>query len=168
MRDYLTKNPYWRKHGVRIEPQLISNADVVVNNSTLYAEYGAQFNPHSYMVGQGCDTSLFNNELRQIEVPTDLKEIPKPIIGYVGYLSSRRLSIEIIEYMASERPNWSIVLVGPEDDQFKASSLHQIAQCAFPWKPRFIGAAQLHTGFRCGHEPAIDQRCHHWELPAQN
>jgi glycosyltransferase involved in cell wall biosynthesis len=131
MRDYLTKNPYWRKHGVRIEPQLISNADVVVNNSTLYAEYGAQFNPHSYMVGQGCDTSLFNNELRQIEVPTDLKEITKPIIGYVGYLSSRRLSIEIIEYMARERPNWSIVLVGPEDEQFKASSLHKLPNVYF-------------------------------------
>lgn len=131
MRDYLTKNPYWRKHGVRIEPQLIAMSDLVVNNSTLYSEYGAQFNPHSYMVGQGCDTSLFNNELRQIEVPDDLKEIPKPIIGYVGYLSSRRLSIEIIEFMASERPNWSIVLVGPEDDQFKASSLHQMPNVHF-------------------------------------
>ena len=131
MRDYLTKNPYWRKHGVRIEPQLIKNADLVVNNSTLYAEYGAQFNPHSYMVGQGCDTSLFNNELRQIELPGDLKEIPKPIIGYVGYLSSRRLSIEILEYLAHQRPNWSIVLVGPEDEQFKSSALHQLSNVYF-------------------------------------
>ena len=131
MRDYLTKNPYWRKHGVRIEPQLIAMCDLVVNNSTLYAEYGSQFNPHSYMVGQGCDTSLFNNELRKIDVPADLKEIAKPIIGYVGYLSSRRLSIEIIEYMAQQRPNWSIVLVGPEDDQFKASALHHMPNVHF-------------------------------------
>ena len=39
MRDYLTKNPYWKKHGVRLEPKLIKNADLVVNNSTLYAEH---------------------------------------------------------------------------------------------------------------------------------
>ena len=62
MRDYLTKNPYWRKHGLRLEPMLIKKADVVVNNSTLYTEYGKQFNKHSYMVGQGCDVSLFKDE----------------------------------------------------------------------------------------------------------
>jgi glycosyltransferase involved in cell wall biosynthesis len=131
MRDYLTKNPYWKIHGVRIEPQLIKIADLVVNNSILYAEYGAQFNPHSYMVGQGCDTALFNNELRTIEVPDDLKSIKRPILGYVGYLSSRRLSIEIIEYLAQARRDWSIVLVGPEDDQFKVSTLHQMSNVYF-------------------------------------
>ena len=95
MRDYLTKNPYWGKNGVRLEPKLIKSADCVVNNSTLYAEYGKQFTEHSYMVGQGCDTSLFNDEVREISIPEDLGGIPGPIIGYVGFLSSRRLSIEI-------------------------------------------------------------------------
>lgn len=125
MRDYLTKNPYWRKQGVRLEPKLIECADVVVNNSVLYAEYGSQFNKHSYMVGQGCDTSLFNDQKRDVVVADDLAAIQKPIIGYVGFLSSRRLDIELLVHMADERPNWSIVLVGPEDDAFKASSLHQ-------------------------------------------
>lgn len=131
MRDFLTKNPYWRKHGVRIEPQLIELADVVVNNSTLYAEYGTQFNHHSYMVGQGCDTSLFNDLEHEVKVASDLSEIPKPIIGYVGFLSSRRLDIELLEYMANQRPNWSIVLVGPEDDKFKASGLHKLENVFF-------------------------------------
>ena len=131
MRDYLTKNPYWKKHGVRLEPLLIKNADVVVNNSTLYTEYGAQFTKHSYMVGQGCDTSLFNNEERNIEVAEDLKDIPKPIIGYVGFLSSRRLSIDICVHLAEANQNWSIVFVGPEDEQFKNSRLHQLKNVYF-------------------------------------
>lgn len=131
MRDYLTKNPYWKKHGVRIEPKLIKEADVVVNNSTLYAEYGSQFTKHSYMVGQGCDTSLFNNEQRNIEVPDDLKGIAKPIIGYVGFLSSRRLSIEIVVHLAEQHKEWSIVLVGPEDEQFQISKLHQLDNVYF-------------------------------------
>lgn len=131
MRDYLTKNPYWRKHGVRIEPQLIGLADLVVNNSTLYAEYGKQFNQHSYMVGQGCDVSLFNDAERQVIVADDLSLIPKPILGYVGYLSSRRLDIKLLEYLSVQRPNWSIVLVGPEDDQFKSSKLHQLDNVYF-------------------------------------
>ncbi len=131
MRDYLTKNPYWRKNGVRLEPKLIQNADCVVNNSTLYTEYGKKFTAHSYMVGQGCDTSLFNDRSRKIGIPKDVQSIPKPIIGYVGFLSSRRLSIDILLHIATERPDWSIVLVGPQDDQFSSSQLHEIDNVYF-------------------------------------
>jgi hypothetical protein len=131
MRDYLTKNPYWRKHGLRLEPKLISNADVVVNNSTLYTEYGALFTPHSYMVGQGCDVSLFNDEGNRIPVAEDIKPIPKPIIGYVGFLSSRRLDIDLLIHMAKTKTDWQIVLVGPEDDNFKNSELHHINNVHF-------------------------------------
>ena len=131
MRDYLTKNPYWKKNGVRLEPKLIKNADCVVNNSTLYTEYGKQFTEHSYMVGQGCDTSLFNDALREIPIPEDLRNIPGPIIGYVGFLSSRRLSIEILEQLAMSKPEWSIVLVGPEDESFSVSTLHELDNVYF-------------------------------------
>lgn len=131
MRDYLIKNPYWKKHGVRLEPKLIAKADVVVCNSTLYAEYGANYNKHSYMVGQGCDTSLFNDLERDISIADDIKEISKPIIGYVGFLSSRRLDIEIISHLAKARPNWSIVLVGPEDEKFAESELHHLTNVHF-------------------------------------
>lgn len=124
MRDFLTKNPYWKKQGVRLEPQLIRMADVVVNNSTLYTKYGSQFNPHSYMVGQGCDVTLFNDADHAIDPAYDMMHIPHPIIGYVGFLSSRRLDIELLAFLADQRPGWNIVLVGPEDDAFKASGLH--------------------------------------------
>lgn len=131
MRDYLTKNPYWRKHGIRLEPKLIQNVDCVVNNSTLYTEYGIRFTKHSYMVGQGCDTTLFNDQVRDISVPDDLQKISGPIIGYVGFLSSRRLSIEILAHIAKSRPDWSVVLVGPEDDKFMVSELHEIDNVYF-------------------------------------
>jgi glycosyltransferase involved in cell wall biosynthesis len=131
MRDYLIKIPYWRKHGLHIEPELIRKADVVVNNSTLYTEYGSRYNKHSYMVGQGCDTGLFDSKKRKIEVAADMKNIPKPVIGYVGYLSGLRLSIEIIEHMAKTMKEWSIVLVGPEDEIFRNSVLHGIKNIYF-------------------------------------
>ena len=131
MRDYLTKNPYWRRQGVRLEPQLIRKADLVVNNSTLYADYGRQFNPHSYMVGQGCDVTLFNDVDKEILPAKDMSDIPKPIIGYVGFLSSRRLDIGLLSFIARHRPDWSIVLVGPEDDGFKVSDLHALKNVFF-------------------------------------
>ncbi len=131
MRDYLIKVPYWKKHGGQIEPQLIKKADVIVNNSVLYTEYGSEYNPNSFMVGQGCDVSLFNDENDIIKIPDDLKEIPNPIIGYVGYLTSMRLDIELLEFMAIQRKDWSIVLVGPEDEDFKRSALHNLTNVYF-------------------------------------
>lgn len=131
MRDYLTKNPYWRKNGVRLEPELIRKSDLVVNNSTLYAKYGLQFNPHSYMVGQGCDVTLFNDTDHSIDPAEDLKSCSHPIIGYVGALSGRRLDIELLAYIAKQRPEWNIVLVGPEDDAFKNSELHVLSNIHF-------------------------------------
>ncbi len=131
MRDYLIKVPYWKKHGEKIEPQLIETADVIVNNSALYTEYGLQFNPNSFMVGQGCDVSLFSDKNNTIKIPDEFQKIPKPVIGYVGYLTSMRLDIELLEYMAIQRKNWSIVLVGPEDEDFKKSALHNLPNVYF-------------------------------------
>lgn len=131
MRDYLVRVPYWKRHGERLEPQLIEKADTVVNNSTLYAEYGLKYNPNSFMVGQGCDVSLFNDEDGAISVAPEFNDIPGPILGYVGYLTSMRLDIPLLEYLAKQRDDWSIVLVGPEDDDFRNSNLHQLKNVYF-------------------------------------
>ncbi|HOI32780.1 MAG TPA: glycosyltransferase family 1 protein, partial [Bacteroidales bacterium] len=129
-RDNLIAVDFWKKQGIRIEAALMQKADLVVANSTYLAEHAAQFNPHSYYVGQGCDVSLFDEKLVK-EKPADLKVISGPIIGYIGALFSLRLDIEVLEYMAEKRPDWSIVLVGPEDEAFKASKLHQMANVHF-------------------------------------
>lgn len=131
MRDFLTKHPYWKKHGAKLEPKLIKSADLVVNNSTLYAEYGAQFNKHSYMVGQGCDIALFNDDVRSIEIPSELSLLKAPIVGYVGFLSARRLDIKLLEKIALELNSWSLVLVGPEDEDFARSQLHNLPNVHF-------------------------------------
>lgn len=131
MRDYLVKVPYWKKHGERIEPQVVKKADVLTTNSEFFAEFGLQYNPNSFMVGQGCDVSHFSDENDAIIVPDEFKYIPSPVIGYVGSLTTLRLDIELLEFMAKQRKNWSIVLVGPEDEDFKNSNLHNLSNVYF-------------------------------------
>ncbi|MEM8762247.1 MAG: glycosyltransferase [Bacteroidota bacterium] len=131
MRDNLIKVPYWQRHGARIEPIIIKKADTVVNNSTLYTEYGLEHNPNSFMVGQGCDVSLFNDEENTIQIPSEFDAIPKPILGYVGYLTSMRLDLELLEFMAQTKKDWSLVLVGPEDEDFRNSKLHELDNVFF-------------------------------------
>ncbi len=122
-RDNLIAVDYWKKHGIRIEAELIKKSDLCTANSTYLADYCKQFNPHSYYVGQGCDLSLFNPDLIT-EIPEDMKQIKYPVIGYVGALVGLRLDIKLLEFIAENRPEWNIVLVGPEDDDFKKSRLH--------------------------------------------
>lgn len=124
-RDNLIAVDWWKKQGPRIEAEHIKKSDVVTANSTYLSDYARQFNPRSYYVGQGCDLSLFNKALIK-EIPFGMEAIPHPIIGYIGVLKTLRLDIEIIAHIASVRPDWSLVLIGPEDDVFKQSELHSM------------------------------------------
>jgi len=129
-RDYLLYVDYWKLHGEKLEPELISKSDVCTANSTYLANYCRQYNPNSFYVGQGCDLEVFTNK-QNTPVPDDVANIKGPVIGYVGALQSIRLNLELLAYIAQQRPNWSVVLVGPEDEQFKVSKLHQISNIHF-------------------------------------
>jgi len=129
-RDYLLFVDYWKLHGTKMEPELAAKSDLCVANSTYLANYCRQYNKNSFYVGQGCDLEIFTNK-QDVAVPLDVKDLKKPIIGYVGALQSIRLDIELLKYIAQQKPEWSIVLVGPEDEQFKVSDLHQIENIHF-------------------------------------
>ncbi len=129
-RDYMLAVDYWKFHGENLEPALIAKSDLCVANSTYLASYCRKYNPRSYYVGQGCDLEMFSNP-RDNSKPADMEAIPHPVIGYVGALQSIRLDIELLGYIAQQRPDWHIVLVGPEDDEFKASNLHNISNIHF-------------------------------------
>lgn len=129
-RDNLIAVDFWKKQGIRIEAEYMRKADLVCGNSTYLTSLAKKFNENSFYVGQGCDLTIFDENLIN-EIPEDIKNIKKPIIGYIGALVALRLDIEIIEYLAKQKPEWSIVLVGPEDEAFKKSKLHEYENVHF-------------------------------------
>lgn len=129
-RDNMITTDYFRKHGYRYESRMMKKADAVVANSVYLRDLAAKHNPNSVYVGQGCDLEMFSKEYVK-EIPEDLKSIKKPLIGYIGALKSSRLDIDLLEYISKTRPDWSVVLVGPEDEVFKQSNLHNIENVHF-------------------------------------
>ncbi len=129
-RDVMLGVDYWKFHGKDLEPALIAKSDVCVTNTEYIARYCRQFNPESYRVGQGCNLDMFRIPEHKV-VPIDMADIPGPVIGYVGALVSLRLDVEILAHIATERPDWSLVLVGPEDGVFRDSRLHHIKNVYF-------------------------------------
>lgn len=144
-RDYLLAVDYWKKHGAKMEPELIAQSDVCVANSSYLAAYCRRYNPHSYDVGQGCDIDIFTAGIGS-PVPQGIAHIASPRIGYVGALQSLRLDIPLLEHLAGHHPQWQFVFVGPEDDQFRSSRLHQMSNVHFtgskniPELPAYINA----------------------------
>ena len=135
MRDFLSAMNYWKKHGSRLEPELLAKADVIVANSEYYARYCKRYNRNSHFVGQGCDIEHFNPDnikgLPEDIIAIKAKDPDKPIIGYVGVIYSMRLDEKIILQIAEDRNDWNIVLVGPEDDLFSNSELHNMDNVHF-------------------------------------
>ena len=129
-RDYMLAVDYWKFHGEELEPKLIAKSDICMANSTYLANYCRKFNPKSYYVGQGCELEIFTHP-KNTNIPDDMKGIAQPIIGYVGALQSIRLDIGLLEFLAEQKPEWSVVLVGPEDDEFKKSRLHSLKNVHF-------------------------------------
>ncbi|MEI9917753.1 MAG: glycosyltransferase [Bacteroidota bacterium] len=130
IRDYLVTQPYFKKQGKRLEPKLIAKSTTVVANSLFLTDYAKPFNDKSFYVGQGCETDLFSPDEIHPK-PNEMLNVKGPIIGYVGYLTSMRLSISLIAAIAKENKDWTVMLVGPEDDDFRNSELHQIENIIF-------------------------------------
>jgi len=129
-RDNMMSVPYWYKHGHILEPELVTKSDVITANSTYLADIAKQHNTKSFYVGQGCETEAFDME-KITSIPKDIENIKGPIIGYIGALYKLRLDLDLIEYIANCKPEWSVVLIGPEDESFKQSKLHQLKNVYF-------------------------------------
>jgi teichuronic acid biosynthesis glycosyltransferase TuaH len=129
IRDFLTIQPYFRKHGTRLEEKIIKKADLVVANSAYLANYASQWNEMTFDIEQGCD--LKNYLSTNYPMPDDIATINRPIIGYCGAVTSMRLDISVIEHIALSFPDYSIVFVGPVDKTFEKSKLNNLKNIYF-------------------------------------
>ena len=129
-RDNMVSVKYWVRHGERLQSKLMKKTDLITANSTLLQDTGLKHNPHSFYVGQGCDFTIYDDS-HFLEIPKELENISHPIIGYIGTVWSLRLDISIIRYISIHKPDWNIVLIGPEDEEFITSDLHTLKNVFF-------------------------------------
>jgi glycosyltransferase involved in cell wall biosynthesis len=129
-RDNFMAMDFWKVQGPRIQPALMAKSDLVLANSEFLAREAMHYNPWTFFVGQGFDHRLYNKETVRL-TPPDIASISGPIIGYTGALLALRLDPEIISLVAREHPEWSVVLIGPEDETFIKSDLHLLPNIHF-------------------------------------
>lgn len=118
------------KNGSRLEPLLANKSDIVLANSSLFAERFRQYNSNTYTIETGVNLQLYDASIHR-DSPVDIKDIPHPIVGYTGMVIKLRLDIELLYQVALQMPNIQFVFVGPTDDAFETHPLHQLTNVHF-------------------------------------
>lgn len=95
-----------------IEEELFRRADLVVVSAEKLYESKKQFNENTFIIRHGVDFSHFRKALdEETIVPDEIKDLPKPVIGFHGLLADW-VDFELIKRVAEHFKNGSIVLIG--------------------------------------------------------
>lgn len=101
-----------RRTIAELEAGLLRRVDVVFANSLLIYENKRWFNPWTYRIPSGADVERFAQALNPaVPVCSAIARLPQPRIGYIGHVNER-LDYALLEYLARQRPAWSLVFVG--------------------------------------------------------
>lgn len=91
------------------ERALIANVDQVFIHSPGLMEKKGAINPHTVFVPNGVDFFAYASPAPE---PRDLSVIPRPRIGYTGYIK-KQLDWPLLLELAKRHREWSFVFVGP-------------------------------------------------------
>lgn len=96
------------------ERTLLRRVDAVVATNHLLGDAKRMLNVATYVTPLGVDHAHFAKALDDAtRVPAPLAALPRPRIGFHGALREG-VDLELIAHVARTRPDWSIVLIGPE------------------------------------------------------
>jgi hypothetical protein len=104
--------PDYMERVARNYREILADADLAVANCEPVREGFRDLRQDIVVVPNGAEVFAPG---QQWELPEDLADLPRPIIGYVGNLRDR-IDLALIETLARQHPEWSIVLVGSAHD----------------------------------------------------
>ena len=102
------------------ESRCFSEADLVFVTSQSLHDRAAALNAHVHLVPSGVDFPLFDRvRVAGGPLPEDLARLPRPVVGYLGGLH-QWVDQPLLAALAARRPDWSVVLVGPQQTDTSA------------------------------------------------
>jgi len=108
------------------EIRILSQADVVFVVSESLHQRKSKFNKNVHIVPNAGDTQHFMQATNEgTRIADDVAEVPPPIIGFLGNLTGR-IDFALLEHLAREHPEWSIVIVGGVTELLKKTPYRQV------------------------------------------
>ncbi|PWB37746.1 glycosyltransferase family 1 protein [Pseudomonas moraviensis] len=97
---------------IDMEQQLLARADVVFTGGYSLWEVKQRQHGNAYPVPSSVDIAHFAAARQALPEPPDQVGIARPRLGFFGVIDER-FDIELIERVATMRPDWQIALIGP-------------------------------------------------------
>jgi glycosyltransferase involved in cell wall biosynthesis len=96
-----------------LERRLFERVDLVFTGGQSLYEAKRNRHPSVHAFPSSIDASHFRQARAQaVAEPADQKPIPQPRLGFFGVIDER-MDVELVERMASLRPDWQFVMLGP-------------------------------------------------------
>ncbi|HZH98697.1 MAG TPA: glycosyltransferase [Fimbriimonadaceae bacterium] len=130
------------------EALLLSKADIVFTGGYELAAKKAKQHNNVHTFGCGVEYDHFSKaQLDETEIPEDVRDLKKPVVGWFGVVDER-VDYDLIREAAEKRPDWSFVLVGPVvkvDEQMlpKAPNIHWLGQRDYKVLPNYCKAYDI-------------------------
>ena len=90
-----------------------SASTVVVTTTRRLYERHARSNPSTFLIPNVGDYDHFSPAAYRDIVAPELATLPRPVLGFIGNVTAWKVDFELLEGIATNRPEWSLVLVGP-------------------------------------------------------
>ena len=95
------------------EDALVRQSDICFVTAEYLLETRQKLNPQTYYFSNVADFAHFSKARDEtVVVPDDIKNLPKPIIGFVGAISGYKVDFNLLKKMALKHPEWSVVMIG--------------------------------------------------------
>ena len=127
------------------EDALLAGADIVFTGGHQLYMAKSQRHDNAHFFGCGVDVAHFGRaRLAGTPIPTDIADLPGPVIGYFGVIDER-LDYELIANLARRFSTGSVVMVGPfakvnPEDLPKLPNIHWLGQRAYADLPSIVKA----------------------------
>ncbi len=115
--QYKSWSPDLQEKAGRLDDWISRKADLIFVQTEAQLMEKQQINSNTHLIQNAVDLDLYNNS--QADIPEDIEKIKQPVLGYVGSMNYR-LDYNLLSKLASEHPEWSLVLIGLPDKK----SLH--------------------------------------------
>jgi glycosyltransferase involved in cell wall biosynthesis len=92
-------------------------ARLVFATTEALAERHRQTNPRTFLVPNAADYDHFSAAFDRNVAAPEVRDLPRPVLGFAGNLTPRKVDFESLRALALERPGWTLVLIGPVRDR---------------------------------------------------
>jgi glycosyltransferase involved in cell wall biosynthesis len=114
-----------------MEDSLLRKIDVTFVTQENLLPRRAALCKNTFCVPNGADVELFRTITQNGSQPSAIiHNLPRPRLGFVGHVQYW-IDLQLIRYLAEQRPDWSIVLIGPVSPFVAVDALKKLRNVHF-------------------------------------